>query len=126
MALIDLFEPVLKTVKGFPIINSIDEDHSSSTFVIGFGDGLEPLLAGGVPDLHFDFNAIDSDGFDLEIDPDGSDMSHLVFLINVSEQYVSLAHCGVSDDNHLHQIIVFVLFLPFRHSDLSFSCLLVC
>lgn len=118
LALIYLFEPVLETVKGFPIINSIDKDNSSGTFVIGLSNGLEPFLASSIPDLHFDFDAVDRDSFDFEIDSDGGNVSHLVFFIHVSEQYVGFAYSSVSDDHHLDQIIVFVLLFPFRHSDL--------
>ncbi len=126
LALIYLFEPVLETVKGFPIINSIDKDNSSGTFVIGLSNGLEPFLASSIPDLHFDFDAVDRDSFDFEIDSDGGNVSHLVFFIHVSEQYVGFAYSSVSDDHHLDQIIVFVLLFPFRHSDLWLPCLLVC
>lgn len=32
------------------------------TFVVGAGDGPEPLLPGGVPDLQFDYIAADCNG----------------------------------------------------------------
>lgn len=39
-------------------------------FVVGGGDGLEALLAGGVPDLEFDGGAVGLEGSDFEVDAD--------------------------------------------------------
>ena len=68
----------------FSIVYGIDENNTGSSFVIGLCNGFETLLASSVPDLHFDFYAIDIYGFDFEIDTDCSDMSDFVLLISVS------------------------------------------
>lgn len=40
-------------------------------FVVGGGDGLEPLLAGSVPDLELDCGPIGVEGSDFKINTDG-------------------------------------------------------
>ena len=112
-----MFDPVLEVVKGFPIGDAVDEDHSGCTFVVGFCDGFEPLLAGGVPYLHFDFDAVDIDGFDFEVDSDGGNVGHFILLVDVPEKYVSFAHRGITNDNQFYQVIVFLFVPALRHNN---------
>lgn len=63
--------PVLECVKGCPVVDRIDHDDTHRTLVIGLCDGLESLLACGVPDLEPDFLPLDLDGFYFEINADG-------------------------------------------------------
>ena len=89
-------------MKSFPVCYRINENNSGSSFIVGFGDGLEPLLAGGVPDLHLDLGAVNVEGFDFEIDPNGGDMGHLIFFIDVAQEDIGLADCSVAYYHHLH------------------------
>jgi hypothetical protein len=84
LALIDLFDPIFETVKSFPVVDSVDKDNPSSSFIIGFSYGFKSLLASSVPDLHFDFDFIDGHSFNFEINPNRSNMCHLIFLIYIS------------------------------------------
>lgn len=115
LGLVDLLDPILEVVKGLAVGDGVDEDDAGSPLVVGLSDGLEPLLAGGVPDLHFDFDAVDIDGLDLEVDADGGDVRHLVLLVDVAQQDVGLPHCRVPDDHQLHQVVVLLLVTPLGH-----------
>ena len=84
LSLVDLFYPVLKIVKGFSISNWIYQDNSSCAFVVRLCDCFKELLACGVPDLHFNFYALDIDCFDFKIYSDRWDMGHFILLIYVS------------------------------------------
>lgn len=102
-------------MESFSVIDWVYEYDSSSSFVISFGDSFESLLAGSIPDLHFDFDAVDIDGFDFEIDTDGGDMSYFILFIGISEKDVSFANSGVSDDDNFDKVVVLFLFSSFCH-----------
>ena len=110
-----MFHPVLKTLESFSVIDWVYEYDSSSSFVISFGDSFESLLACSIPDLHFDFDAVDIDGFDFEIDTDGGDMSYFILFIGISEKNVSFANSGVSDDDNFDKVVILFLFSSFCH-----------
>lgn len=61
------------------------QNDSSCAFVVCFGDGLEPLLTSSIPNLHLDLRAVTIDCLDLEIDPNGRDVGHLVLLIDKAQ-----------------------------------------
>jgi len=48
-------------------------------------------LASSVPDLHFNFDAINVNGFDFEIHTDGGNVGDFIFFICVSEKNVSFS-----------------------------------
>ena len=85
LGLVDLFDPILHIIKGLPIGNRIDEDDPRCTFIVCFRDSLESLLAGGIPNLHFDFDAFYIDRFYFEVYPNSGDVRHFVLLVNVAE-----------------------------------------
>ena len=64
----DLSSPVFEGVKGLAIVDGVSHDDAHSALVVGLSDGLEALLAGGIPNLHSDFFAINIDSFDFKID----------------------------------------------------------
>ena len=49
----------------------VDKDDCGAIPVEGFDDRPEGLLAGGIPDLQFDFVVVDFDGFGLELSSEG-------------------------------------------------------
>lgn len=112
-----MLDPVFEIVKRLAISDTIDEDDSSSPFVICLSDGLESFLPCCIPDLHFDFDAIDIDGFDFEVDSDSGDMRHLVLFVDVSEEYVGFANCGIANDDQFHQIVVFLFVSSLCHNN---------
>lgn len=69
----DTSEPVFDVLEGLLVSDVVGKDDSMSTFVVGGGDGLEALLASGVPDLHFDGLALHVEGPDLEVDANGGE-----------------------------------------------------
>lgn len=68
-------------------------------------DCPEPLLASGVPDLQFDGLAVQLDGADLEIDPNGGNVRLGVCVVGETEQETGLAHAGVSNQEQLEQVV---------------------
>ena len=71
-------------MKSFQVGNIVNQNDSmsawiriKSTFVVSVGNGSEPLLSGGIPDLKFDIFRVGVDSFEPEIDADGG---HVVFV----------------------------------------------
>jgi hypothetical protein len=77
-------------------------------------------LSSSIPDLHFDFNAINIYSLDFEIYANGGNMSHFILFVDISKQNISFSDSSVSDDDHLNQIVVLFLFSSFSHSVLPF------
>ena len=73
--------------------------------VVAAGDGLEALLTSGVPNLQLDGLAVDLDGTDLEVDSDGGHKVVSEDVIGESEQERGLADAGVSNEEHLEEVI---------------------
>lgn len=119
LGFVDLLDPVLEIIEGFSFGDRVDEYHSCGSFVVGFSDGFKPFLAGGIPDLHFDFDAIDIDGFDFKINADGSHVGHFILFVNVAEEDVGLADCCVPDYHQFYQVVVFFLISALGHNDYS-------
>ena len=65
---LDLPQPVLERLEGGEVVNRVGHDDAHGALVVGLGDGLEPFLACGVPDLKSYFFVLDFDGFDFEVD----------------------------------------------------------
>ena len=80
--------------------------------VVGRCDGVEPLLAGGVPDLQLDLLAAQLDRLDLEVDPDRRDERVVEGVVREPEEDARLPHPGVADQEQLEQQVVALL----RHS----------
>ena len=85
LRLVDLLDPILKIIKRFLICHRIYKNNSSSSFIVGLGDSLKSFLAGSIPYLHLDFDAINVNGLDLEVDSDRGHMWHLVLFVHISE-----------------------------------------
>ena len=59
--------------------------------------------------MHSDSNTFNVDRFDLEVHSNSGDVGRLVLFVDITKKYVGLAHCRVSNDDQLDQIIVFLL-----------------
>ncbi len=102
-------------MESLPVIDRVYKNNPSRPFVVSFRNSFEPLLPGCIPDLHFDFDAIDVNGFDFEVDSNGSDVGYFVLLVGVPEEDVRLAHGRVANDYNLDQIVIFFLFPSLCH-----------
>jgi hypothetical protein len=60
--LLNLAHPVLNGTEALSVCDIVGNDNTVSALVVAAGDGLEALLAGGVPNLQLDGLAIDIDG----------------------------------------------------------------
>lgn len=117
MRFVDLLDPVLEVVKGLAVGDAVDQNDSCCSLVVGFGDCFESFLTGRVPDLHFDFDAIDIDGFDFEVDADSGHVAHLILLVDVTQKDVGLANGRVSDDDQFHQVVVLLFVSSLSHNN---------
>ena len=111
-----MLDPVFQVVKGLPVGNAIDKDYTCSTFIVCFSDCFEPFLASCVPNLHFDFDAIDIDSFDFEVDANSGNMTHFILLVDVAEEDVCFSDCSISDDDELDQVVVLLFVSSFSHN----------
>jgi len=63
----NLFHPDFYVIEGILIINGVCHDDAHCAFVIVLRDLSKPFLASSIPDLQFDFLAINIDLFSLEV-----------------------------------------------------------
>lgn len=82
-------------------VDAVDNKGAVAVFVVILRDGLVLVLAGGVPDLHFDFKAIDVGDFVYKIEADGHHVVFDEFVLWKAEKNVGLADSAVADDNDL-------------------------
>lgn len=118
--LLNLAHPVLDGAEALSVGDVVGHDDSVSALVVAAGDGLEALLAGGVPNLELNGLSVDIDGPDFlqtwlareggtyEVD---SDCGHEVVcehVVGESEQQGGLSDSGVSNQQHLEEVVAIV------------------
>ena len=64
---LDLFHPILQSIKGLEIVSRINHNDAHGSFVIGLGNGFEPFLPSRIPNLHSYLFTINLNRLDLEI-----------------------------------------------------------
>lgn len=69
------------------------------SLVVDIGDVFETLLAGSVPDLHFDFEPFYQESFDFEIDSNGGDVGVFVGVFAETGDEIGFAYSAISDDD---------------------------
>ena len=62
---LDLAHPVLDGAEALSVGDVVSDDDAVGTLVVAAGDGLEALLAGGVPNLELDGLSVDINGSDF-------------------------------------------------------------
>ena len=102
---VDLVQPLLHVVEGLVVGDVVDDDDAVGSAVVGRGNGAEALLPRGVPNLELDGLAVELDGADLEVDPDGGDVRLGVGVVGKSEEEARLSDAGISDEQELEQVI---------------------
>ena len=98
-------QPLLHVVEGLVVGDVVDDDDAVGSAVVGRGNGAEALLPRGVPNLELDGLAVELDGADLEVDPDGGDVRLGVGVVGKSEEEARLSDAGISDEQELEQVI---------------------
>jgi hypothetical protein len=111
----DLLEPVFDVLKSFSVSNGVDKCDTSSTLVVCLGDCLESLLSSCVPYLHLDLDVVDIDSFDFEVDSYRGYVCDFVLLVYISQQDVGFTYCGITDDNHFHEVVIRLLLFSSSH-----------
>ena len=65
--------------------------------------------------MHLDLDVIDVDGFDFEVDSNGRDMCDFVLLVDIAEQDVGFTDSGITDDDHLDEVVIELLLFSSGH-----------
>ena len=63
-----------------------------NTFVVGVGDGSEPLLSCSIPNLQFDVFIVGVDSLESEINANCGHVVLIELIISKSEQQARLSH----------------------------------
>ena len=107
--LLDLVHPVLDRGEALAVSDVVSYDDTVSALVVGRGDGLEALLAGGVPDLQLDGLSVDLDSTDLEVNANSGHEVVCEHVVSETEQQGGLADTGVADQEHLEEVVAMEL-----------------
>jgi hypothetical protein len=104
---VDLYHPALNILKRSFITNGIGEYDTSSAFIVGLGNVLEPLLSRSVPYLQFVLAVAHVHCFDLEVDSNGGHVALLEVILAKAGDQVCLSHPAVPNYYHLrHEVIL--------------------
>ena len=104
--LLDVGHPVADVLEAPPVGDVVRQENAHRAAVIRAGDGPEPLLARGVPDLQLHALALQVHGLDLEVDADGGDERRRELVVGEAEKQARLAHAAVADEQELHQVVI--------------------
>jgi hypothetical protein len=103
---LDLVHPELADVVEAEGVGEVeDEEDALAAAVVGAGDGPEPLLPRSVPDLELDVLAINLDGLEAEVHPDGCQVVLGELVLDEAHQDGGLAHARVADDHRLVEVV---------------------
>jgi len=83
--LVNVPQPLSDIIKGLGVGNVVDQHDTHGTTVVTSGDGVEPLLTRGVPDLQFDFLPSKLNSLDLEVDSNRGDEGCVKCVLRKSE-----------------------------------------
>lgn len=84
MITVELVEPAGDAFEGGGTSDVVDDEGADGAAIIGGGDSAEPLLAGGVPNLSFDFFAVQIEALSVEFDADCGFRVHTELVASVS------------------------------------------
>lgn len=111
---LELIEPATDTVEGGPAADIVDNESTNSASVVSGGDGTEPLLASGVPNLGLDLLAVDFQALSLKLDAYGSLGVGIELVASVAGEQVGFANGGVADYDDFEEVL-FASFVVGRH-----------
>ena len=63
-------------------------------------------MGGGIPDLHFEFLALNVDGFHSEVDGDGGEVVESEVVAGEALDYAGLADAAFADHEHFDLVVV--------------------
>lgn len=102
---VELVEPATDVLEGGAASDVVDDESSDGAAVIGGCDGAEAFLAGGIPNLSFDFLAVDDHALSLKLDADRGLWVRIELVPSVAGKEVGFADGGISDDHYLEEIL---------------------
>lgn len=103
--LLNLVHPVLNGTETLTISDVVGDDDTVSALVVAACNRLEAFLPGGIPDLQLDRLSVHFDGPDLKVDSNGGHEVICEHVVSESQEEGGLADTGVSDQQHLEQIV---------------------
>ena len=103
--LFDLSHPVVDIRVRLLVIDSIGDNDSVSSLVVGGGNGLEALLSSGVPNLELNLFAVDLDGLDFEIDANRGHEVISEHIVGEPNEKRGLSNTGRSDEQNFEEVI---------------------
>ena len=99
----ELVSPAVQRFEGVGRRHVVSENTAVSPAVESHPQGLESLLARGVPDLHGDQPVVHHHLLGQEVRPDGGFVLVWEFLVDVLVHEGGLPHPGVTEDDHLEE-----------------------
>ena len=99
--LLNLTNPITDGLKRPTVGHVVYEENTLCTAEVGCGNGTEPFLTRGIPNLKLDALTVHLDVLDLEIDSDGGDEGGGEGIVGVTEEETGFTHAGVTDHEQL-------------------------
>ena len=96
----ELVSPAVQRFEGVGRRHVVGEDTTVGSAVESHAKGLEPLLAGRVPDLHGDQSVVHHDLLGQEVSPDRGFVLVGEFLVDVLVHQGGLADAGVAKNDN--------------------------
>ncbi|KAF2601324.1 hypothetical protein F2Q70_00024534 [Brassica cretica] len=87
---VELVEPATDVLERRGAGDVVDDEGSDGAAVVGGGDGAEAFLAGGIPNLSFDFFVVDEHALGLELDADGGFGVGVELVAGVAGEEISI------------------------------------
>jgi hypothetical protein len=109
--LVSDLDPVANVVERFSVVKSEDEHGRVNSAEEGGDDGLEAILASGVPQLELDDFSLAIKDDCLEVDTDCGDERRRVLVVGEAPSEAGFADAGISNDDALNKKITFTCIL---------------
>ena len=103
--LLNLRHPVMDVLVRLLVGDIVGNNDSVGTLVVGSSDGLEALLASGIPDLELDLLGVNLDGLDFEVDSDGRHEVVCEGVVSETDQEGGFTHTGTADEEHFEEVV---------------------
>jgi hypothetical protein len=122
--IINFLKPSINIFKRL-FIEHVEHKHDSiRTFVVCVGDGAVPLLASCIPNLKLKFLTTMSEWSESEINPDSRHVVLVELIVGKPDEQAALPDTGVSQQDHLEEVVVIFPDSSRRHFKFIFKFLI--
>ena len=101
--------------EGLFVINGVDKEDSYGPLVVGLIDVFEAFLASSIPYLKFDFNILNGDDFDFEVNAYCGSVVGFELIIAESKEDVGFADAAITNNDDFNGEVGIILFLLSLH-----------